>query len=68
MFSIEPANCYFCLLNPYDVGVDGNRYLICFVTECNRGLDSFRAQLDEYAQQIEGVLRATQVIINHFIL
>ncbi|KAF6024263.1 C17orf75 [Bugula neritina] len=57
---IEPAQCYYCLLNPRD-SADDDQFLVCFVTECNRGLESFRNQLDQYAQIMETALKSTDM-------
>jgi len=55
---IEPANCYFCLLAANE-GIETNQYVVCFITECDRGLDSFRNQLDQHALKIESIIKDT---------
>ncbi|XP_067934978.1 protein Njmu-R1-like [Watersipora subatra] len=58
---IEPANCYFCLLSPNETGSNGPQFVLCFVTECDRGLESFRNQLDQYALKIECSLKGCEL-------
>lgn len=60
---IEPANCYFCLLAANE-GIETNQYVVCFITECDRGLDSFRNQLDQHALKIESIIKDTVSDLN----